>query len=122
MSRLLITVLLLISPFTANAADSWSTYDKAFAGAFLGALGADYLQTRQISREPDRWYEQNNPLLGDQPSMARVNLVFLTTAVLTMGTAHFLPSKWRKVLLATGTVVEASFVAHNSRIGLKMAF
>ena len=121
MYRLLITILLLTSPFTANA-DSWTAADKAFAGAFLGALGSDYLQTRQISREPDRCYEQNNPLLGDQPSMARVNLVFLTTAVITMGTAHFLPSKWRKVLLATGTMVEASFVAHNARIGLKVAF
>ena len=120
-SRLAVAALLACAA-NANAADPWSNTDKVLAGAFLSSLTADYLQTRQIAREPDRWYEQNNPLLGDQPSVSRVNLIFLTSAVVTLGVAHLLPSKWRKVLLVSGTVVEAGFAAHNARIGLKVGF
>lgn len=120
-SRLVLATMLACS-INAHAADTWSTTDKVLAGAFLSSLTADYLQTRQIAREPDRWYEQGNPLLGDQPSASRVNIIFLTSAVVTLGVAHILPSKWRKVLLVSGTVIEAGFAAHNARIGLKVGF
>ncbi|MDB5813502.1 MAG: hypothetical protein JWN23_619 [Rhodocyclales bacterium] len=89
--------------------------DGCIAAAMLHT--ADWLQTRQIARDPDHWYE-TNALLGRHPSIGKVNNYFaLTGALLYTACESGYGGKWVKYIwIAT----EAGTVAHNLSAGIQV--
>ena len=69
----LLPLLLLLIPLAANAD---VTLEKELAYSALHLI--DWAQTRQIAAQPDKWLELN-PLLGQHPSRAKVNIIFFVS-------------------------------------------
>lgn len=59
----------------AFAAEDWTTGDTIAQVVTMGLIAIDWRQSRQIARNPDR-YAESNPVLGEHPSMGRVNTYF----------------------------------------------
>ena len=118
-SRLALAALLACS-VSANAADPWSTTDKALAAAFVVASVADWRQTREITKYEGVY--ETNPFLGHHPSNRRIDTYFVVSRLLTLGAAHFIPSGYRTAFLAGNVVVQLWYTTNNARIGLKVGF
>ena len=100
------------------AADPWTPQEQA-AGVALGTLiVVDYLQTRQIAKHPDQYHEVNL-ILGQHPSLGKVNNYFAIASVLTYVIMDALPTEYRGWMLAAGITVEAVVVGSNFGLGLK---
>lgn len=84
-------------------------------------LAADWLQTRQIALHPEKYYEIN-PLIGPHPSQGLVNSYFALCALAEYKSASYLPKREREWFLLALTSMEASYVAHNWRVGLRIGF
>jgi len=115
----LITICLFVFVFCSNcyAADEWTKTDKALLGASLGLRTIDYLQTKEIARNPN--YHETNPCLGRHPTQGQVDTYFLATAIGEIVIAHFLPSKWRRVWLGVWIGVSGACVTYNYTIGIR---
>lgn len=106
--------------YQANAkADDWTPEQQVKLAAAETLLAVDWLQTRQIAKNPDTYHELN-PILGNHPSVGRVNLYFLSSAVATYVLADVLPSKYRDWLLTGVIAVEVIATANNANIGVKV--
>ena len=106
---------------------------------------ADWAQTRYISRNPARtvheaqwiknpdgstWgyvmiprqegFEERNPLLGKAPSTRKVDVYFLLNIAGHVAIARWLSPPNRRAFQMLTIGWEASFVAGNARIGVKM--
>jgi len=102
----------------ALASDPWKPEEQV-AGAALGALIlVDYLQTRQIAKYPEQYHEVNL-ILGEHPSIGKVNNYFMIASALTYIFIDALPSEYRSYVLAAGIVVQAGVVAGNFNLGIK---
>lgn len=95
----------------------WTGADKLLEGLYLGLWLADYNQTRQISRQPDK-YNELNPILGPQPSKGRVNAYFAANAVLHPAFMNLWPSSVRKFFQAASIGYQANSVKNNADLGL----
>lgn len=111
-------LLLLAAPCHAQ---EWTTTDTAYEAAYLVLHTADWSQTRYISKHCDQ-FEEGNGILGDCPSVGRVDCYFLATGLLHIGVAHILPPDWRRGFQLVTISVEAGAVAHNYKLGIRMAF
>ena len=86
----------------------------------LAVRSADWAQTTQIARNPDRYYEMN-PLLGKHPSTGRVNTHFILGMTTEVLVTAFWPEEHETALLvlqALALALSAGLVVHNSNIGL----
>jgi hypothetical protein len=95
---------------------------------------ADWGQTRDISmRHCDSpqyrgaykcygGYSDINPFIGDKPSMDEVDRYMLSTAILHAGITKSLPRKYREKFQLVTIGIEAGFVHHNAKLGLKVRF
>jgi hypothetical protein len=82
---------------------------------------ADWLQTRQIAANPDRYYERN-PLLGSQPSEERVNFS-IGGALLANTILHrFLPEKCLRYYQVGIMSIEFWAVSGNYSLGINARF
>jgi hypothetical protein len=117
-SRLSAAVVAAAS-LNGQAAD-WSAHDKQLLAATLTLHACDWAQTKQIARNQVRYYE-SNPLLGESPSIARVNNYFAGTALATALAAHLMP-RYRRLILTGALVIETSAVARNQSIGVSIRF
>ena len=81
---------------------------------------ADWSQTRQIARAPDRLHE-TNPLLGLHPSVGRVN-TYCGLAVAANLAAFLLPKWPRRIWYAAVILIEGIAVTHNLTHGLSIGF
>ncbi len=120
MKNLILTVLFLLS-FNACAFDEWSEADKTREAVYLAVDTVDWLQTRNIARNPDKYYETNS-YLGEHPSVGKVNCYFVTMMLVHVGFVTVLPSKYRAVFQFTSIAYEASYVAGNYRLGISAKF
>jgi hypothetical protein len=84
-------------------------------------LAADWLQTREISRNPDRFYE-TNPVLGRHPSLSAVNAYFAAGLLAHTAVAMALPPPWRGPWQYLTFAFEAGVVAHNASLGIGFGF
>lgn len=78
-------------------------------------LALDWLQTRQIAKHPDRWYESWNLVLPAHPSLRQVDGYFALVGAATVLLAYLLPADARLVLAGAFAVLEATCVVHNYR-------
>lgn len=115
----LLCVLFLLFPAASPASD-WTKADTAREATYLALHVADWGQTRDIANNPGYW--ETNPILGEHPSIRRVDTYFVFTGILHVGVAYLLPSRWREAFQLTTTGIEAAFVYSNNSIGLKVHF
>jgi hypothetical protein len=121
MTRLALSLFLLLATAPSLAADPWSNADKAREAVYLTLHVVDWGQSLDIAKRPDA-YNEENFILGTQPSVRRVNTHFAVTAALHVAAVHVMPSSWRPVFQYLWIATEAGFVCNNYRIGLRMNF
>lgn len=103
----------------AHAAEPWSTTDKVLGTATGLAILADWAQTRQIAKNPDKWRETNE-LLGEHPSVGDVNRHFLIYGATVGILAHISPPPIRKALLGGVLVYQIDLVSENYSLGIEV--
>lgn len=112
-------VLALSSP--CHALDEWTSDDTAWEVTYATLHIIDWGQTRHIAKNPELFHE-NNPILGKHPSVGKVNTFLALTLAGHVAVARLLPKKARRVWQVVWIGVEASCVAHNASIGIKIDF
>lgn len=116
LAGLVLTLGLASAPEPA-AADEWTRGDTVRQLLFTTALAADWRQSREIARDPER--NDYNPFLRDQDT-ARVDQYFAACALGHYLVARALPRPWREGWQLTWFVVELGTVHHNVRAGVRL--
>jgi len=117
----LLALLFVLFPSLCEARDPWEFSDYAFAGAALATLAVDWGQTRNIAKNPHRFYEKNQ-VLGAKPSVGKVDAYFVGAMVGTVAVAYVLPRDYRRLFLASTLSMELSVIDQNRSIGIKVDF
>jgi len=86
-----------------------------------GSAFLDYRQTISIARQPERYYE-TNPVLGEHPSVGKVNTYFMASVAVKNAIFFSLPEKYRIPFGIGCSVVSFGYVEHNRAIGLRVNF
>jgi len=120
MRKLLISFLICLIPTLLFAENTWTKKDTAYQATFLILQTVDWLQTKEIARNP-RYYEQN-PILGKYPSQNAVDFYFLSTAIAHSAVAYLLPKEYRRVWQCVFIGISAHCVARNYHIGIRINF
>ena len=102
-------------------ADEWTTADTEREAAYLIVDAVDWAQTRDISRNPNKYYE-TNAILGKHPSIGSVNSYFIGMMLVHIGIVTIIPSSYRSTFQFTSIAYEASYVVGNYRIGINAKF
>ncbi len=116
----LILALLLVSSSVFAQPREWTTEEKTWAAAWLAVRAADWAQTREIARNPDRYWEVN-PLIGRHPTLGQVNRFFVVSTALGLAAGHYLP-EYRKSMYQFWFAIEGAAVLHNLRVGVNIRF
>ncbi len=120
MNKIVLSVLLFIS-FSAQASE-WTDADKYREGVFLTVMTMDCHATRRLAKEGWVNYYESNPLLGQTPSVGRVNNTCLATAIAHVYIADNLSPEWRKAFQYTTIWVETGVLRSMISIGVKIGF
>ena len=100
----------------------WTRADTYRQVAGTALLAVDWMQTREISQNPDRFYERN-PILGSHPRTGEVDTYFAASAAATWAIAAILPSGfWREAFQYGLIGVEAGVVIGNHLVGVRIGF
>lgn len=116
----LICFLICLIPVTTLAVDEWTKKDTTYQAVFLTLMAADWLQTKEIARNPN--YYERNPILGKYPSQNEVDIYFLSTAIVHAGIAYYLPKKYRRYWQYIFIGIQAGCVGHNYNTGIRISF
>lgn len=101
---------------------SWSNDDIKRQLTYGLLHGADWAQTRTIAKNPTQYHE-TNPLLGEHPSVGRVNNYFLTTLLGHALIANYLSPEYRKLFQNATIGLEAGVAGRNKfNVGIGMTF
>jgi hypothetical protein len=100
--------------------DKWDKVDKGLAVSALVLTIGDWAQTRNISRNPERFCERSNPVLSHHPQTQDVDLWFGGMTLAGLVVAHVLPASYRKVWLGGWVVMEGWMVVNNDGLGIGM--
>ena len=132
--RWIVAVLALFTVPAAEASETLSRQDIALEAVYQLTAAADWGQTRWMTQHW-HWAEPGprgslhpkerheiNPLLGDHPSIGRVNAYFLACGITHALITAALPARWRPYWQGAGIVLEVSFVAHNAALGVHFDF
>lgn len=111
---------LLMGVCVAAHAGDWTDSERNMFVLNETLLVTDWLQTRNIVKRPDIFYE-SNPILGRHPSMGAVNTFFAAQLVGSYYLADYL-GKDRMLWLQINTVVRGANMIRNNSIGLTMRF
>lgn len=93
----------------------WSRNDTIRQGIVTSLFVADWRQTQHIVKNPGH-YSERNPILGEHPSMRRVNALFILFIPGHAWVMSLLDSDTRKIVQRTYIVVEGYNVYRNERI------
>lgn len=103
------------------AGDEWTDSQVTKAVALAVLTTADWAQTRNIARNPHKWYE-TNPLLGEHPSVSKVDKHFIISGIVGAFVLESLPSKYRDWALNAGIMIEVGCVVNNFNLGIGVKF
>jgi hypothetical protein len=101
---------------------SWTPSHSALASAFLVTLMIDAAQTRQLARQGWTGFRESNPLLGERPSVGRVNSYTTLAGLGVLGAAAVAPPRLRPWLLGAAIAVQALTIGSSVRQGLPIRF
>lgn len=121
MKKYLIIILICLTfPTTISAQDKWVKKDTIYQATFLTLMTVDYLQTKEIARNPN--YHERNIILGKNPSQNEIDFYFLSTAILHTGIAYCLPKKYRRYWQYVFIGTQIWCVGHNYNTGIRIRF
>lgn len=103
-------------------ADEWTDADTAREATFQTLATIDWLQTRNIARNPEVYWEQYNAVLGNHPSIGQVNNTFAVWMIGHYLVSKYLPQEFRAPFQYVTIGVEVGDVVHNFSIGLSAHF
>lgn len=121
MKKTLITLILIVFFSTPVLAGDWTRADTYRELAWTAILIADYGQTMNAARHPDRFIERNL-ILGEHPSTAAVSAYFLSVAIIHPVISYYLPPTYRKWWQYITIGVEVGYVTHNFAAGVGIGF
>ncbi len=101
---------------------SWTPSHTALASAFVVTLLIDAAQTRELARQGWVGFRESNPLLGERPSVGRVNSYTALAGLGVLGAAAAAPPRWRPWLLGAAVAVQAFTIHGSVRQGLPIRF
>jgi len=101
---------------------SWTPSHTALASAFVVTLLIDAGQTRALARQGWVGFRESNPLLGERPSVGRVNSYTALAGLSVLGVAAAAPPRWRPWLLGAAVAVQAFTIQGSVRQGLPIRF
>lgn len=115
-------IFLLLTARPAVALDPLTSADVAGEAAFASLVAVDVMQTRWFLTHPG--YEELNPILGSNPSAAKLYLGALGGVVLHAGVTKLLPAKYRPLWRHVSLAVQTGFVGNNIGVtgGLHLTF
>lgn len=114
-----IAILLIL--FSASANADWTNADTKHQAIFTGVLALDWAQTRYIAKHPDE-FQEINTILGDHPTLGRVDGYFASLALIHFGISYLLPDRWRPVWQYVSIGFEAGIVTRNYKLGVGFDF
>ena len=88
--------------------------DQIALGAATASTACDWGSTRQAAGDGWRLYYENNPMLGTEPSVGRVDQYFAGVTALTLAAWYLLPKRWRLPAMIAVTAVEVRIVRRNA--------
>ncbi len=118
LSILIIIFFLSVAP--AYCGDEWTTEDTAYQSAFLAITAIDWLQTKEIARDPA--HKESNPILGSNPGQNEIDMYFAGCAIAHTAIAYYLPRKYRRIWQYVWIGVEAGYVGYNYNAGIRINF
>ncbi len=101
---------------------SWTPSHTALASAFLVTLLIDAGQTRELARQGWVGFRESNPLLGERPSVGRVNSYTALAGLSVLGAAAAAPPRLRPWLLGAAIAVQAFTIQSSVRQGIPIRF
>jgi hypothetical protein len=104
------------------ARTSWTPSHTALAGAFTISLLIDAAQTRALARQGWNGFREANPLLGEHPSVGRVNTYTALAGLTVLGAAAVMPPRVRPWLLGAALAVQAVTIRSSAQQGLPIRF
>jgi hypothetical protein len=129
---------LLLFASGAARADDWSTVDTARQAMLTTLLVVDWGQTRWMVKHPrsdqvctsadatttctSQRLHERNPLLGEHPSIGKVNNLIGASIIAHAAIAYMLPRGWREGWQYVWIGVEAGAVYSNHCLGIKLKF
>lgn len=116
MSEVLPIIALIASLFLAP---SGGIKENPFYYTSNLTLGIDWLQTRQVAKNPDKWQEEWNWLLDEHPSERAVDNYFAGVILGNILMHKLLGEKERKVFGIGLTALELAAIENNRRLGIK---
>lgn len=119
--RLICTLLALTITSGCATTAKWDAGDKALGGALVAVNVIDWKQTRQIARNPDRWYEKN-PTMRRHPSTSDVDTHFLAVVASELLIADLLDHPARKWFLGANAAIEFYYVRQNAKLGISISW
>lgn len=120
--KYLVWLLLLISTQAhAWMGDEWTHEQKNLALVYVGTRVLDWSQTRNIAKNPNRYYEKS-PFLPDHPSMGQVNRYFIVGTAASLLIADLLPSSYRRYGLYVMIGVSGLHVTRNLSLGIGISW
>jgi hypothetical protein len=101
---------------------AWTHSHTALASAFTITLLIDAAQTRALARQGWVGYRETNPLLGERPSVGRLNTYTVLAGLSVLGAAAAAPPRLRPWLLGAAIAVQAFTISSSVRQGLPIRF
>lgn len=111
-----------------NCKAPWTKTDIALQSAVVTFQVADWAQTRWFVKHPyylgpnTRTYEGWNPILGENPSVGKVNNLIFLGIIGHAVVSNYLPPDFRRIWQGSVLVLEIGAVNHNRVAGVKFSW
>lgn len=115
-------LLLFLCWGSASANDEWTKEQKNWYIASNVAIIADWATTRNMTRRYDEGFTERNFILGDRPSLQRLDLYFTGYLIGHYFLTDYLQGDTRLKYLKIVTFVEFGAVGNNLSVGLRLRF
>ena len=113
----MICVLFSCNARAQTTCNDWSRKDIRKEVAYQTLHGLDWLQTKEIARNPD--YIELNPILGQDPTQGEVDKYFMITGLLHAGVSCSLSKETREIWLNSSIMFQSIVVLSNIRKGIQ---
>lgn len=113
---LLALVLLGLSGCAGNR--EWTKFNTVAQTTYTALHVVDWMQTRQIAKNPDKYTEGVNPILGEHPSVGRVDAWFVAAGLANFGISYALPHPYREMWQVGSSGVEIQMFMMNKAAGI----
>ena len=128
MRKTIIVIVILISLLSYKnvsiASDKWEKSDIILESITQSLLVIDYLQSRQIVKNPYIYYESGiaSYFIGAHPTMTEMTIYMGASMLIHYLIADCLPSKWRKYWAGFYMGIEGQVIMQNYQLGLSISF